>query len=76
MFQSVKGVYKHGSIELIEIPENIEESQVIVTFLEAKLKDTGKSISFGMFAGSKQSNEGDFEMAEFTGDPDDNLNWQ
>ncbi len=76
MFQSVKGVYKHGSIELTEMPENIEESQVIVTFLETKLKQTSKRMSFGMFTGSKQSNKDDFEIAEFTGDPDDNLNWQ
>jgi hypothetical protein len=75
MFQSVKGIYKHGSIELTEIPENIEESQVIVTFLEAKLKKTSKHISFGMFAGSKQSNEEDFKIVEFAGDSDDGLNW-
>ena len=36
MLQSITGVYKNGSIELTETPENIEESQVIVTFLEAK----------------------------------------
>lgn len=36
MLQSIEGVYKHGSIELTEIPKNIEESRVIVTFLEAK----------------------------------------
>ena len=36
MLQSIQGVYKHGLIKLAEIPEDIEESQVIVTFLEAK----------------------------------------
>jgi hypothetical protein len=76
MLQSIEGVYKHGSIELAEIPENIEESRVIVTFLEAKpKKQTEQIIYFGMFAGSKQSTEEDFQMAEFTGDPDDNLDW-
>jgi hypothetical protein len=69
----VKGIYKHGSIELTEIPENIEESQVIVTFLEAKLKKSPKHMSFGMFAGSQQSNKEDFKMAEFTDDSDDGL---
>lgn len=34
MLQSIKGVYKNGSIQLAEIPKDIEESQVIVTFLE------------------------------------------
>lgn len=38
MLQSIQGVYKNGLIELAEIPEDIEESQVIVTFLEAKPK--------------------------------------
>jgi hypothetical protein len=32
-------------------------------------------ISLGMFAGSKQSTEEDFQMAEFTGDRDNNLDW-
>ena len=76
MLQSIEGVYKHGSIELAEIPKNIDESRVIVTFLEAKDKQqTEQIIYFGMFADSKQSTEEDFQMAEFTGDSDDNLDW-
>ena len=75
MLQSIQGVYKHGLIELAEIPEDIEESQVIVTFLEAKPKTTKQIIYFGMFSGSKQSTEEDFKTAEFTGDSDDNLDW-
>ena len=76
MLQSIKGFYKHGSIKLVEIPENIEESQVIVTFLETEPGNiTKQTIYFGMFAGMNQSNEEDFEMAEFTGDCDDSLNW-
>lgn len=76
MLQSIKGFYKHGSIKLVEIPENIEESQVIVTFLETEPRNiTKQTIYFGMFAGLNQSNEEDFEMAEFTGDCDDSLNW-
>jgi hypothetical protein len=76
MLQSIKGFYKHGSIKLLEMPENIEESQVIVTFLEAKPKvTTEQTIYFGMFAGLNQSNEEDFKIAEFTSDSDDQLNW-
>jgi hypothetical protein len=76
MLQSIKGFYKHGSIKLLEMPKNIEESQVIVTFLEAKPKiTTEKTIYFGMFAGLNQSNEEDFKIAEFTSDSDDQLNW-
>lgn len=76
MLQSIKGIYKHGSIELAEIPDDIEESQVIVTFLEASpTKLNEQFIYFGMFSGANQSNEEDFKIAEFTGDIDDNLDW-
>ncbi|AFZ34873.1 hypothetical protein Sta7437_1305 [Stanieria cyanosphaera PCC 7437] len=44
MLQSIKGVYKDGAIKLAETPENIEESQVIVTFLEPKSKKQTKQI--------------------------------
>jgi hypothetical protein len=44
MLQSIKGVYKDGAIELAETPENIEESQVIVTCLEPKSKKQTKQI--------------------------------
>jgi hypothetical protein len=74
MLRSIEGIYKRGSIKLAEIPENIEESQVIVTFLSSKpQKKTKEIIHFGMFAGSKQSTEEDFQIAEFSGDSDDNL---
>lgn len=44
MLQSIEGVYKNGSIELSEIPKNIDESRVIVTFLEAKPKQQTRQI--------------------------------
>ncbi|TAE59198.1 MAG: hypothetical protein EAZ76_16185 [Nostocales cyanobacterium] len=34
MLQTVKGIYKNGKIELAEIPANILESQVLITFIE------------------------------------------
>jgi len=33
MLQSVEGIYRNGKIELLEMPANIEEAQVIVTFM-------------------------------------------
>ena len=75
MLQSIKGVYKDGAIELAEIPENIEQSQVIVTFLEAEPERNKQIIYFGMFTGAKQSNREDFKIAEFCGDFDDSLEW-
>ncbi|MBK1989768.1 hypothetical protein A0J48_019895 [Sphaerospermopsis aphanizomenoides BCCUSP55] len=34
MLQTVKGMYKNGKIELAEIPKNILESEVLITFIE------------------------------------------
>lgn len=45
MLQSIEGVYKHGSIKLAQIPEDIDESRVIVTFLEAKQKKQTEEIT-------------------------------
>jgi hypothetical protein len=67
MLQSVKGIYKQGQIELLESPNRIKESPVIVTFLttEPDLK-TQQLMYFGMFGGAS---------SEFHGDSDDNLDW-
>jgi hypothetical protein len=76
MLQSIEGIYKNGIIELAEKPRSVEESQVIVTFLETKsAPKTDQMMYFGMFAGSNQSTEEDFQIAEFVADTDDNLDW-
>ena len=36
MLKSVEGIYPEGKIELLEIPDNVDEAQVIVTFLPEK----------------------------------------
>lgn len=33
MLKSVEGTYQNGRVELAELPDNISESRVIVTFL-------------------------------------------
>ncbi len=33
MLHSVEGIYRNGKIELLETPADIEEAQVIVTFM-------------------------------------------
>lgn len=74
MLQSVEGIYKQGKIELLETPDNIEESRVIITFLCPKNSQKNKkSLYFGMFKGKNQSTESDFSIAEFHGDLDDHL---
>ena len=33
MLKSVEGIYQNGRIELTELPEDVQEARVIVTFL-------------------------------------------
>ena len=35
MLKSVEGIYRHGKVELLEPPGELEDSRVIVTFLPA-----------------------------------------
>ncbi|MBW4456735.1 MAG: hypothetical protein KME55_30900 [Nostoc indistinguendum CM1-VF10] len=76
MLQSIEGVYKNGNIQLSELPSDVSESHVIVTFLEPK-KPQAKSqiMQLGMFSGNKQSTENDFKISEFHGDTEDGLDW-
>lgn len=76
ILQAIEGVYKHGKVELRELPSDISESLVIVTFLESKKPQQKKQImQFGMFSGNQQSTEADFKIAEFNGDSEDSLDW-
>lgn len=76
MLKSIEGVYKHGKIELVELPSDVSESRVIVTFLEPKITlEQPQMMQFGMFSGNNQSMEEDFKIAEFQGDNEDKLNW-
>lgn len=69
MFKTIEGIYKNGKIELKEIPEDISQSEVLITFLSNNkniLKTKSKKIIyFGMFAGDNHSTEVDFKLAEF-----------
>lgn len=76
MLQTVEGIYKNGIIQLTEIPDQITESKVLITFINNKPQiSQTKIMQFGMFAGVNQSSEIDFKEAEFSGDCDDNLDW-
>jgi hypothetical protein len=33
MLRTVEGIYRNGKVELLELPEDMEESRIIVTFL-------------------------------------------
>ena len=74
--QAIEGIYKDGKVELKELPSDISESFVIVTFLKSKKNHKKDQIMlFGMFSGNQQSTEADFEIAEFHGDSEDSLDW-
>ena len=69
MLQTIQGMYRNGKVELAEIPKDITESQVFVTFFKPEsVSRASQFISFGMFSGSQQSTEADFRDAEFNGD--------
>jgi hypothetical protein len=69
MLITVRGTYANGKIELDEMPKDISESQVFVTFLGSQsATTTNQFMTFGIFAGSRQSTEADFIDAEFHGD--------
>ena len=68
MSKTIEGIYKNGKIELKEIPEDISQSNVLITFLSDQKKTSVRKkqqIYFGMFAGDNQSTEADFKEAEF-----------
>lgn len=76
MLQTIQGIYRNGKVELAEIPKDITESQVFVTFFKPQsVIVANQFMSFGMFSGSQQSTEADFRDAEFNGDVDDALGW-
>lgn len=76
MLQTIQGIYRNGKIELVEIPQDITESQVFVTFFKPEsVSIAGQFMSFGMFSGYRQSTDTDFKDADFNGDVDDSLDW-
>jgi hypothetical protein len=76
MLQAIEGIYKDGKVELKELPSDISESLVIVTFLKSEKNQIKNQImQFGMFSGNNQSTETDFEIAEFHRDSEDSLDW-
>ena len=61
MLQTIQGIYRNGKVELAEIPKDITESQVFVTFFKPQsVSRASQFMSFGMFSGSQQSTEADF----------------
>ncbi len=69
MWTTVEGVYRQGTIELVERPPGVEESRVLVTFLEGpRAPGTKRPMAFGQFSGARSSTEEDFVAAEWHGE--------
>ena len=66
MLQAVEGIYRNGTIELLETPENIHESRVLITFLptttpiESPATPRKKRNGFGILKGKISMTE-DFD---------------
>ncbi len=85
MMQTVKGVYRDGEVELLELPSDVVEGEVLVTFVSEQaldnlepetVSDAPRKIYRGMLSsGGRKSTEEDFKSAEFYGDSGDNLDW-
>ena len=71
MLLTVEGTYRNGKIELTEIPKDVEQADVIVTFLKIKtVVPKPRMMTLGMFAGELKTNEEDFRLAEWHGEPE------
>jgi len=67
MLTAVKGVYRQGRIELSEVPPDVEDVPVVVTFLDGGKKRKGRMMTFGMFPGLQSIPERLMEEAEDCG---------
>jgi hypothetical protein len=76
MLQSVEGIYRNGTIELLETPHNIHESRVLITFLatsesnsiepKASPPEKKKRNGFGILKGKiSMSDDFDEPLEEF-----------
>lgn len=68
---TIEGVFRAGRIELSETPVGIEKARVIVTFVDdAPTGEPPKYLRYGEFSGPIATNEEDFKLAEWRGDPE------
>ncbi len=80
MLLTVEGDYRDGEIKLAEIPDNVEQADVLVIFLKTKKNPStplssvhspqSRIMTFGQFAGETKTNEDDFRLAEWRGEPE------
>lgn len=67
MLTTVKGIYKEGRVELLEPAPDVQDVEVLVTFMEGRSEQrpAGQMIRRGMFKELGEFTEEDFKAAEF-----------
>jgi len=72
MLLTVEGTYKDGKVELAETPTGVKQARVLVTFLAPKTSlPPHHRMVYGQFAGERMSTEGDFRIAEWYGETEE-----
>jgi hypothetical protein len=77
MSLKVRGIYKNGTITLLEPPPGVGTAEVVVTFLDGgapangtkRRNREGRMLTLGMFKTDRPIDEDDFRAAEWRGDP-------
>lgn len=64
MHLTVEGIYKHGSVELLEIPHGMKEGRVRVT-LTQDAPPVPRYLVRGKYKGTQMSTLEDFKAAEW-----------
>ena len=70
---TIEGTYKDGKVKLKRTPPDVGEARVLVTFLptgDTDARGVGGRIFFGMFKGGRKTDEEDFRIAEWRGEPE------
>jgi hypothetical protein len=45
MIQTLEGVFRNGKVELLQVPENVREARVIVTFLPEHIESDSQTLT-------------------------------
>ena len=64
---TAEGIYRDGTVKLLETLDQAPEGRVLVTFLgsDISLPQSHQQMQFGQFAGPQMSTEEDFKIAEW-----------
>ena len=63
----VEGIFKHGKIELLQVPGDLHEGRVRVILISQDASQSPGLLTFGKYQGDTSTLE-DFRTAEYAGD--------